>query len=129
MPLEPASASTDHPGTPRDKELAGGALQQNHATRLPLLSDIPSASQPCEPSPSGRSGAEVITNPDRASSMAVRELEHLPWGSRNRLGLASAHMSQAVMSRSSAPVAPVATVETLDVSCREPQAEDGPGVV
>jgi hypothetical protein len=58
--------------------------------------------------------------------MAVRELEHLPWESRNRLGLAGARMSQAVMNRSSAPVA---TVETLDVSCREPQAEDGPGVV
>jgi hypothetical protein len=58
--------------------------------------------------------------------MAVRELEHLPWGRRNRLGLAGARMSQAVMSTSSAPVA---TVETLDVSCREPQAEDGPGVV
>jgi hypothetical protein len=58
--------------------------------------------------------------------MAVREHEHLPWGSRNRLGLAGARMSQAVMSASSAPVA---TVETLDVSCREPQAEDGPGVV
>ena len=53
--------------------------------------------------------------------MAVRELEHLPWGNRNRLGLAGARMSQAVMNRSSAPVAtvaPVAPVETLDVSCR-----------
>jgi hypothetical protein len=58
--------------------------------------------------------------------MAVRERERLPWGSRNRLGLADARMSQAVMNRSSAAVA---TVEILDVSCREPQAEDGPGVV
>lgn len=44
---------------------------------------------------------------------------------RPRLGLAGARMGQAVSTSSAA----VATVDTLDVSCREPQAEDGPGVV
>jgi hypothetical protein len=74
----------------------------------------------------GRPAQADAQSPDRVERMAVRELEHLPWGSRNRLGLVGARMSQVVMNRSSAPVA---TVETLDVSCREPQAEDGPGVV
>src|SRR4029453_13411622 len=57
-----------------------------------------------------RSPQADAQSPDRVERMAVREREHLPWGSRNRLGLARARMSQAVMSTSSAPVA---TVDTL----------------
>src|SRR4029453_4168526 len=84
------------------------------------------AVRPTVPTIALRSPQPDAQSPDRVERMAVRELGHLPWGSRNRLSLAGARVSQAVMSACSAPVA---TVETLDVSCREPQAEDGPGVV